>query len=108
MTEPTIELRRAGLTSEPALRFIAEWAQHVGAAQVQVIDAADDARLVREALAAGEVLPVHGDRIYARSHPKDTARTEERTFVATADPRDRGVYNNWQPSGEIEIGRAHV
>ena len=37
MTEPTIELRRAGLTSEPALRFIAEWAQHVGAAQVQVI-----------------------------------------------------------------------
>jgi len=95
MTEPTIALSHAGLTNDAALRFIREWANHVGAAQVQVIDAGDDARLMREALEAGEVLPVSGGRIYARSHPKDTARTEERTFVATADPRDRGVYNNW-------------
>ena len=101
MTEPTIALSHAGLTNDAALRFISEWANHVGAAQVQVIDAGDDARLMREALEAGEVLPVSGDRIYARSHPKDTARTEERTFVATADPHDRGVYNNWQPSSEL-------
>jgi phosphoenolpyruvate carboxykinase (GTP) len=67
-----------------------------------VISAADDARLTREALAAGEVLPVSGGRIYARSHPKDTARTEERTFVATADPADRGAYNNWRLSSEIK------
>lgn len=101
MTEPTITLSHAGLTNDAALRFIREWANHVGAAQVQVIDAGDDERLMREALEAGEVLPVSGGRIYARSHPKDTARTEERTFVATADPRDRGVYNNWQPSSEL-------
>ena len=53
-------------------------------------------------LAAGEVVPVSGGRIYARSHPKDTARTEERTFVATADPADQGAYNNWRLSSEIK------
>jgi len=92
----------AGLTNQPALQFIQEWAAHVGAANVQVVDETDDVRLVSEALAAGDVLPVSGGRIYARSHPKDTARTEERTFVATADPRDRGVYNNWRPSSELK------
>ena len=101
MTDPKVPVSAAGLTSEPALRFISEWAELVGAADVQVIEAADDARLMREALDAGEVLPVSGGRIYARSHPRDTARTEERTFVATADPGDRGVYNNWQPSSEM-------
>ena len=90
------------LKNEPAINFIREWATHVGAADLQIIDAADDARLTREALDAGEVLPVSGGRIYARSHQKDTARTEERTFVATADPADRGAYNNWRPSSELK------
>jgi phosphoenolpyruvate carboxykinase (GTP) len=90
------------LINQPALDFIREWATHVGAADLQIIDATDDARLTREALDAGEVLPVSGGRIYARSHQKDTARTEERTFVATADPADRGAYNNWRPSSELK------
>src|SRR4029079_5728239 len=45
------------------------------------------------------LLPVSGGRTYSRSYVKDTARAEERTIVATADERDKGVYNNWQPSG---------
>jgi len=90
------------LKNQPAINFIREWATHVGAADLQIIDATDDARLTREALDAGEVLPVSGGRIYARSHQKDTARTEERTFVATADPADRGAYNNWRPSSELK------
>ena len=90
------------LKNEPAIDFIREWATHVGAADLQIIDATDDARLTREALDAGEVLPVSGGRIYARSHQKDTARTEERTFVATADPADRGAYNNWRSSSELK------
>ena len=97
---PTIE--RAGLVNQAALAFIAEWSSHVGAHAVQVVDATDAPRLASEALASGEVLPVAGGRLYARSHPKDTARTEERTFVATADPRDRGVYNNWRSSKELK------
>ncbi|MFM7782583.1 MAG: hypothetical protein ACKO8J_05845 [Candidatus Limnocylindrus sp.] len=79
MTEPSIALSHAGLTNDAALRFIREWAKHVGALTVQVIDAGDHARLMREALEAGEVLPVSGGRIYARSHPKDTARISSRT-----------------------------
>ena len=96
-------LATGGLLRNPAaLAFVREWAEHVGAATVEVVEAADDARLVREALEAGELSPVRGGRVYARSHHKDTARTEERTFVATADPADRGVYNNWRPSGELK------
>ena len=90
------------LKNPVARAFVEEWAAHVGASRVELVDARDDARLTAEALAAGEVLPVSGGRIYARSHPKDTARTEERTFVATADPRDAGRYNNWRPSGEMK------
>ena len=32
---------------------------------------------------------------------KDTARSEERTFVATNNPADEGVYNNWRPASEM-------
>jgi phosphoenolpyruvate carboxykinase (GTP) len=38
---------------------------------------------------------------YSRSYSKDTARSEERTIVATANPADKGVYNNWRPSSEM-------
>ena len=61
----------------------------------------DDARLVREALEAGELRPAGAGRYYSRSYHKDTARSEERTIVATNDPRDRGVYNNWRPASEM-------
>jgi phosphoenolpyruvate carboxykinase (GTP) len=81
--------------------FAREWAQLTGADRIEVVHAGDDARLTRDALAAGEILPVSGGRFYARSYFRDTARTEERTFVATADPRDRGVYNNWVDADEI-------
>ena len=40
-------------------------------------------------------------RYLAHSHPKDTARSEERTVVATHDPADRGVYNNWRDADEV-------
>ena len=71
--------------------------------RVEVISASDDARLLAEALAAGELLPAGDGRYYARSHVKDTARSEERTFVATSDPADRGVYNNWRPAREMRL-----
>src|SRR5581483_10198486 len=38
---------------------------------------------------------------YARSFVKDTARSEERTVVATNNPSDKGVYNNWRPAQEM-------
>jgi phosphoenolpyruvate carboxykinase (GTP) len=81
--------------------FVERWAAHTGADSVQVVDAADDARLIAEALAAGEIEPVSGGRYHARSYFKDTARSEERTFVATSNPADKGAFNNWVHADEI-------
>jgi Phosphoenolpyruvate carboxykinase N-terminal domain len=77
------------------------WAEHTGAERVEVVSASDDARLIREALEAGEILPAGEQLYYSRSDMKDTARSEERTVVATNNPADQGVYNNWRPAAEM-------
>ena len=91
----------AGLKNEAVRSYVKHWAQHTGAERVEVINASDDARLLAEALEAGEILPAGEGRYYSRSHPKDTARSEERTVVATNDPDDKGEYNNWRPASEM-------
>jgi phosphoenolpyruvate carboxykinase (GTP) len=88
----------AGLTNPSVREYVKHWASITRPARVEVVNASDDARLTAEALEAGELLPVAGGRTYSRSYLKDTARAEERTIVATSDPRDKGVYNNWQDS----------
>ncbi|MCQ9369257.1 phosphoenolpyruvate carboxykinase (GTP) [Brevibacterium sp. 91QC2O2] len=82
--------------------FVTEWAQITRPGSIELIGAADDERLLAESLAAGTLLPAGEGRYYSRSHPLDTARSEERTQVVTADPADRGVYNNWHDSAQIE------
>ena len=82
--------------------FVEEWAEITQPDRIELVSAADDARLLTEALAAGELLPAGAGRYYARSHPKDTARSEERTVVATSDEADRGSYNNWRPAPEVK------
>jgi phosphoenolpyruvate carboxykinase (GTP) len=76
--------------------YVRYWAALTGAGRVEVVGAGDDARLVEESLAAGEILPAGEGLYYSRSYVKDTARSEERTIVATNDPVDQGVYNNWR------------
>jgi phosphoenolpyruvate carboxykinase (GTP) len=92
----------AGVTNPHVREYVAYWADLTGAERVEVVDAADDARLVKEALEAGELMPAGEGRYYSRSYYKDTARSEERTIVATSDPKDKGVYNNWRPSSEMK------
>mgnify|MGYP002652345602 CR=1 FL=1 len=58
--------------------------------------------LQTEAVEAGELLPAGEGRYYSRSYSKDTARSEERTIVATNDEKDKGVYNNWRPAAEMK------
>lgn len=88
--------------SNRAIReFVQEWATITTPERVQVVGADDDQRLIAEALDAGELLRAGEGRYYARSHVKDTARSEERTVVATARESDRGIYNNWQPAEEV-------
>jgi phosphoenolpyruvate carboxykinase (GTP) len=94
-------LDEAGLTNEAVRSYVKHWAQHTGAERVEVVNASDDARLIHEALEAGELLPAGKGRYYSRSHPKDTARSEERTVVATSNPADKGEYNNWRPASEM-------
>jgi phosphoenolpyruvate carboxykinase (GTP) len=92
----------AGVHNPHVREYVAYWADLTGAERVEVVDAADDARLLQEALDAGEILPAGEGRYYSRSYHKDTARSEERTIVATSDPKDKGVYNNWRPSSEMK------
>jgi phosphoenolpyruvate carboxykinase (GTP) len=95
-------LDQAGLTNEHVREYVQHWAGVTGAARVEIVSAADDARLIEEGLAAGELLPAGEGLYYSRSYFKDTARAEERTIVATLDERDKGTYNNWRPSSEMK------
>jgi phosphoenolpyruvate carboxykinase (GTP) len=101
LSDLTATLDEAGLTNPAVREFIGHWAEVTGASRVEVVGAADDPRLLGESLAAGEIFPAGEGRYYARSYVKDTARSEERTIVATANAADKGVYNNWHPSGQM-------
>lgn len=87
----------------PAVReFVAEWAAITTPDRIEVVSPESEERLIAEALAAGELRPVGEGRYLARSHVKDTARSEERTVVATSNEADKGVYNNWRPAAETK------
>lgn len=92
----------AGLTNPKVREFVKEYAELTGAEHIEVVNASDDARLLEEAVAAGELQRAGEGRYYSRSYYKDTARSEERTIVATNDEKDRGVYNNWRPASEMK------
>ncbi|HEY0888549.1 MAG TPA: phosphoenolpyruvate carboxykinase (GTP) [Nocardioides sp.] len=95
-------LDEAGLKNPVVRDYVAYWAELTGAERIEVVQASDDARLVAECLEAGELLPAGEGRYYSRSYHKDTARSEERTIVATSNPSDAGAYNNWRPSEEMK------
>lgn len=95
-------LDEAGLTNPHVREYVAHWANITGAERIEVVSAADDARLIQESLDAGELLPAGEGLYYSRSYYKDTARAEERTIVATSNEADKGVYNNWKPSAEMK------
>lgn len=95
-------LDEAGLTNPEVRDYVRHWAGVTGAARIEVVGAADDARLVQESLDAGELLPAGEGLYYSRSYFKDTARSEERTIVATSNEADKGTYNNWRPAAEMK------
>lgn len=94
-------LRDAGLHNPEVEAFVQRWADITQPDAIEVISAADDERIVAEALEAGEIFEAGWNRYYSRSHPKDTARSEERTVVATHNESDRGTYNNWRDADEV-------
>jgi phosphoenolpyruvate carboxykinase (GTP) len=95
-------LEAAHLKNDHVREYVRYWAEITGAANIEVVSADDDTRLLQEALDAGEIQPAGEGLYYSRSYYKDTARSEERTIVATSDPADKGVYNNWYPAAEMK------
>lgn len=95
-------LDAAGLKNARVREYVRYWAGVTNPDRIEVVSAADDVRLIRESLEAGEILPTSEGGYYSRSYYKDTARSEERTVVATNDPADKGVYNNWRPAQEMK------
>jgi phosphoenolpyruvate carboxykinase (GTP) len=102
MVDVDAAMDEAGLKNSHVRDYVRHWAAITGAERVEVVSAADDARLVEESLAAGELLPAGEGLYYSRSYFKDTARSEERTIVATNDEADKGTYNNWRPASEMK------
>ncbi|KQY55845.1 phosphoenolpyruvate carboxykinase [Aeromicrobium sp. Root495] len=102
MADVQAALDQAGLTNPHVREYVQYYADLTGAERIEVVNASDDARLVQEALDAGELLPAGEGRYYSRSYHKDTARSEERTIVATSNPDDAGAYNNWRPASEMK------
>jgi phosphoenolpyruvate carboxykinase (GTP) len=94
-------LDEAGLKNPYVREYVRYWFELTGADRAEVVGASDDDRLIAESLAAGEIQPAGDERYYARSYAKDTARSEERTIVATSDPADAGVYDNWHAASEM-------
>jgi len=94
-------LDEAGLKNPHVREYVAYWAGVTEPERIEVINTSDDARLVAESLEAGELLPAGEGRYYSRSYFKDTARSEERTIVATDTPSDKGTYNNWRSGQEM-------
>ena len=68
--------------------------------------AEEDARLKKEAIATGVFHTLDEQKwpgcLYHRSHPKDVARTEGRTFICTKTKRDAGPMNNWMDPAEAK------
>jgi phosphoenolpyruvate carboxykinase (GTP) len=101
MADVESALDGAGLRNPKVRDYVRYWAELTGAERIEVVGASDDARLIRESVEAGEIVPAGEGVYYARSYHKDTARSEERTIVATHNAADAGVYNNWRPASEM-------
>ncbi|HEY9564731.1 MAG TPA: phosphoenolpyruvate carboxykinase, partial [Nocardioides sp.] len=101
MADVEATLDAAGLKNPHVREYVRYDAELTGADRIEVVSAADDSRLIQEALAAGELQDAGEGLYYSRSYHKDTARSEERTVVATSDPKDKGQYNNWRPAAEM-------
>ena len=102
MVDVAAALEAGGLTNPHVREYVEHWAKITGADRVEVVGAEDDARLIQECLDAGELEPAGEGLYYSRSYEKDTARSEERTIVATNRESDKGVYNNWRPAQEMK------
>ena len=96
---------------EPGLTELLAWVDEVAAltqpARVHWIDGsrAENEALLRQMVDDGTLIRLNPEwrpgSYLARSHPKDVARTEGRTFIASEREEDAGPTNNWADPTEM-------
>jgi phosphoenolpyruvate carboxykinase (GTP) len=83
------------------LKWVDEMAQMTQPDKVVWLDGSDEERirLENEAVATGELLKLNEEKLpgsfYHRTNTNDVARTENLTFICTANKDDAGPNNNW-------------
>ncbi|MBI3299333.1 MAG: phosphoenolpyruvate carboxykinase (GTP) [Elusimicrobia bacterium] len=86
--------------------WVAEMTSLCGPERVVWLDGSDDERkrLEAEAVAAGELTPLHPEKFpgsfYHRTDSRDVARTEHLTFICTQKQEDAGPTNLWMKPAE--------
>ncbi len=81
--------------------------------QVVWIDGSNEQRdaLRAEGCKTGEMIKLDQEKwpgsYYHRTDPRDVARSEDKTFICTCDPKDAGPTNNWKHPQEAYIEAAN-
>lgn len=114
--EPTRSLSERTYAVSPDLRgdgmaSLRAWVQEIAELtqpdRIHWVDGsrAENEALLREMVAEGKLIKLNPEwrpgSYLARSHPSDVARTEGRTFIASAKQEDAGPTNNWAEPEEI-------
>ena len=97
----------AGTGLEELLAWVDEVAALTQPARIHWVDGsrAENEALLRQQVDEGKLIKLNPEwrpgSYLARSHPSDVARTEARTFIASAREEDAGPTNNWAQPDEI-------
>ncbi|AUG30497.1 MULTISPECIES: phosphoenolpyruvate carboxykinase (GTP) [Microbacterium] len=97
----------AGAGLEELFAWVDEIAALTQPARIHWVDGsrAENEALLREQVEEGKLIKLNPEwrpgSYLARSHPSDVARTEARTFIASAREEDAGPTNNWVAPEEI-------
>lgn len=87
-------------------KWIEEWKEILEPDQVHYCDGSDEeyAQMCQLLVESKTFVPLKArpNSFLARSDPKDTARVEDRTFIASRDPMDAGPTNNWKDPDELK------
>ena len=95
------------VTNEKVLNWVKECADLVQPDEIVWVDGSEAQleEIRAEAVRTGEMIKLNEEKLpgcyYYRTDPKDTARDEKRTVIATTYEKDAGPTNNWVQKDEM-------